>query len=421
MSLSRNTIWNLTGAGLPLLVGAATIPYMTSKLGVERFGILTLLWAVIGYFSLFDLGMGRALTQQVAQSLIGGNKEEVPGIIKLGVLLTLFTGLAGSVLLLVTAYPLAYTVLNVSVEFQRETFNSLLIAAAGIPLATLSSSFRGALEAYERFFSSNLAKIFLGVSIFLFPALGIFVFGPNLVGVTVLLISARLLSCVIYLLLALRLPSGNFFFTRTNREMLKRLFSFGTWMTVSNLISPILVNIDRFIISFLLGAGVVAYYTLPFEFLARLLILPAAIGSALLPRLAKHHLNDSATAKRTYHQGLIVTAALMGTICVAASLVSYPLMEYFISTEFADKSWRIAAILAAGVFINGIAYIPFTALHSRGLARPTAILHVAELLIYVPLLYYSIKTIGLEGAAIGWALRALIDCLGLFYLHSRRK
>ena len=53
MSLSRNTIWNLAGAGLPLLIGAATIPWLMSRLGVERFGILTLLWAIIGYFSLF--------------------------------------------------------------------------------------------------------------------------------------------------------------------------------------------------------------------------------------------------------------------------------------------------------------------------------------------------------------------------------
>jgi O-antigen/teichoic acid export membrane protein len=67
MSLRRNILWNLAGAGLPLLAGAALIPFLVRESGIEVFGILTLVWALIGYFSLFDFGLGRALTQQVAQ------------------------------------------------------------------------------------------------------------------------------------------------------------------------------------------------------------------------------------------------------------------------------------------------------------------------------------------------------------------
>jgi hypothetical protein len=54
MSLKRNIVWNLAGTGLPLLVGALTIPYLPRTTGVEAFGVLTLVWALIGYFSLFD-------------------------------------------------------------------------------------------------------------------------------------------------------------------------------------------------------------------------------------------------------------------------------------------------------------------------------------------------------------------------------
>jgi O-antigen/teichoic acid export membrane protein len=61
MSLKRNTIWNLAGTGLPLLLGAITIPYLIARVGVEAFGVLTLVWALIGYFSLFDFGLGAHL------------------------------------------------------------------------------------------------------------------------------------------------------------------------------------------------------------------------------------------------------------------------------------------------------------------------------------------------------------------------
>lgn len=92
MSLKVNTVWNLLGTGLPLLVGLFTIPFLITRIGVEAFGILTLVWALIGYFSLFDFGLGRALTQQVASRLAARQPDQIPALLTSGLL---FTGLAG--------------------------------------------------------------------------------------------------------------------------------------------------------------------------------------------------------------------------------------------------------------------------------------------------------------------------------------
>src|SRR6202047_3703995 len=67
--LAKNTVWNLVGNGAPIAVAVFCIPILIRELGKERFGVLTLAWALIGYASLFDLGLGRALTQLVAKKL----------------------------------------------------------------------------------------------------------------------------------------------------------------------------------------------------------------------------------------------------------------------------------------------------------------------------------------------------------------
>ena len=67
--LARNTLWNLAGQILPMVVGIITIPVIIRVMGVDRFGVLSLAWVVVGYFSLFDLGIGRALTKLVAEKL----------------------------------------------------------------------------------------------------------------------------------------------------------------------------------------------------------------------------------------------------------------------------------------------------------------------------------------------------------------
>src|SRR3546814_16934770 len=98
MSLKKNTGWNLAGSGVPLLVGLFSVPYLVKNLGVEAFGILTLIWALIGYFSLFDFGLGRALTQQIAKRLNTSAVTQVSGLARVGLLFTLSTGLVGGVM-----------------------------------------------------------------------------------------------------------------------------------------------------------------------------------------------------------------------------------------------------------------------------------------------------------------------------------
>src|SRR5437867_10197401 len=65
--LARNAVWNLLSLTAPMLVALGAVPALIRTLGAERFGILTLAWMLIGYCSLFDLGLGRALTKLVSQ------------------------------------------------------------------------------------------------------------------------------------------------------------------------------------------------------------------------------------------------------------------------------------------------------------------------------------------------------------------
>ena len=78
--LARNTIWNLVGAGAPLLVALVSIPLLIQGMGTDRFGLLTLSWVVIGYFSFFDLGLGWALTKLVSDRIGSGRAEEIPPV-----------------------------------------------------------------------------------------------------------------------------------------------------------------------------------------------------------------------------------------------------------------------------------------------------------------------------------------------------
>lgn len=420
MSLTHNTLWNLVGTGSPLLLGAFTIPYLIRAAGVEAFGVLTLVWALIGYFSLFDFGLGRALTQQVAAVRSGGLLAQLPSLVKTGLWFTAATGVAGGLVLALLADQLAFHWLKVSEVLQPSTYQALLIAGIGIPLTTVTTGLRGILEAYEDFKVVNLLRIGLGAANFGLPALSVMLVSTSLAWMVASLVAARAVVLVAHLwLLHQRLPvgwvSGQF-----EKRNLQNLLSFGAWMTVSNIVSPLMVTADRFVISAVLGASLVAYYTVPYEGLIRVLLLPSALTSALFPRLAYVMTIDAIGARRLYKKCLLLTAAAMVPVCLVTAVLSKWGLALWLGGNFAEKSWLVACILAAGVMLNGIAFVPFASIQASGDARSTALLHILQLILYIPCLFLGLKYWGVIGAAMAWAARAGFDLIALLLIENNK-
>src|SRR5437588_3759456 len=97
--LAASALWSLAAQVIPAIAGVATIPFIVRGLGVERFGVLTLAWMVIGYFSLFDLGLGRAVTKMAAEFLASTKPSNVDSLVWTAWYLMLGLGIGGTVAL----------------------------------------------------------------------------------------------------------------------------------------------------------------------------------------------------------------------------------------------------------------------------------------------------------------------------------
>lgn len=405
-----------------MALGLVTIPYLIRVIGLESFGILTLIWSMIGYFSVFDFGIGRALTQQVSAHRSDELVSQIPALVKTGLLLMLFTGTLGGIILAIAAHRLGYHWLNVSAGLRDVTARSLLIASIGIPLTTITSGLKGVLEGYEDFRVSSILRLLLGVLNFGGPALTALVLGPSLALMVVSLVVARLLIAVahvvavdgrISVLTIARVPSSSL-------ERTMGMLKFGAWMSASNVISPLMVTADRFIISFLLGASVVAYYTVPFDVILRLLIIPAALTGALFPRFAYLFRRDQGAVRALYRKSHYSILLVMAAICLTIAVGSYWGLSLWVGHAFAEKSWMIASVLAVGLLFNSLAQVPYATIQAAGDVRTTSLVHLGEFVAYVPLLLLTVRWFGLFGAAIAWVLRVTADYV-LLTIFARRR
>jgi len=406
MSLKKNTLWNLAGSAVPLLAAVLLIPYMLRQLGHEAFGVLTLIWGLIGYFSLFDMGVGRALTYQLSRLQSSGQTAEIGPTLKAGVLLTVMAGFLGVAVVASMAHGLSSSWLKIGPALQEDTFFSFLIAAGGILPTTLASGLRGAMEGFDDFAASNLSRMALGILMFVLPAWVVFAHGPWLWLITLYLVAGRVLV-VLGLLWQIKARWPRFDTVMQLRHV-KSLWTYGFWVTVTGVIGPLMVYGDRFFVSAVVGPEQLPLYAIPQEGLLRLLMIPAALTGAILPRLAAL---DAAASMQLFRRSYAKVAAVMLVVCATAAALAYPALTLWLSVAFATAAWPIAVVLCLGIWLNSVALVPYTFLHSRGNPRLTAIFHLFELFIYLLVLWLLTDKFGLLGAAVAWVVRVLIDLL----------
>ena len=413
--LTRNTIWNMIGQGVPLLVALFAIPLLIKGMGTDRFGVLTLAWAVVGYFSLFDLGLGRALTKLVAEKLGAEQTEDIPRLIWTALALMGMLGIIGALVAAGISPWLVSDILKIPQVLQDETLKAFYLLALSIPVVISAIGLRGVLEAHQRFDLANMVRIPFGMFTFLGPLI-VLPFSNSLFPVVAMLVAGRILTCGVFLVVCLHLVPALRHNIRSQRTMVWPLISFGSWMTVTNIVGPLMTYMDRFLIGALISVTAVAYYATPYEVVTKLWIISGAIVGVLFPAFSTTWGQDQARTARLFGRGINYTFLALFPLTIIIVTMTHEGITLWLGVEFADNSSFVLQWLAVGVFINSLAQIPFALVQGAGRPDLTAMMHLIELPFYLLTLWWLLGVYGIKGAAIAWVVRAFIDTLILLIM-----
>jgi O-antigen/teichoic acid export membrane protein len=417
-SLAKSSLWNLAGFGLPLLAALVAVPVIINRLGAERFGILAIAWAIIGTASLLDLGIGRSLTRLVAKHRSTLHATELPSMVFTSVALLAALAIVAAVALLALAPWLVLQVFRIDANHAGEAERAITLLAVSLPFVLSSGALQGVLDGYLRFDLSNLVRIPVSALNYLAP-LCVLPFTDDLgwlVGATVLV---RICACAVHALLVGRLLRQAGAAAHLRLALLGPVLTVGGWMTVSTIIATLIVYLDRFVIGAFSSMQEVAFYATPFEVVTRLSMLPGAVSVALLPMFSAIAAESRDELERFFGSGLRYVVLLLFPAALLIALFAREGLALWVGEEFASSSAGVARMLAAGVFVNGLAFIPFTLLYAVGRADVVAKLHLAELPVYALLLWQLVVRFGAEGAAAAWTLRVIVDAALLFLLARR--
>lgn len=412
--LVKNSTINFLGMALPLIVGIIAIPFAIKGLGKEEFGILSIAWVILGYFGLFDFGLSRATTKFVSEMLGKNDILSIPPIIWTSIFVSIILGFIGSIVLFIITSSLVNNILNIPNSLIHQSEITFYILSLSIPFILCSTILRGALEASQRFDLVNLVVIPTSILSFIIPSLS-YLFNFNLPIIILLIIITRLCALVIYFFFCLKIFPGLRGHVSFRKVELKKMFLYGGWVSVTNIISPLLVYMDRFFIGTLISMASVAYYTAPYEVLVRLRIVPSALIGVIFPEFsASSTINDDLRLRNLFIRSTKYILIIIGGMVIILVTYAPLILNTWLGREFSENSSTVFRILAIGVLLNSLSYVPFSLL--QGIGRPDlpAKFHIIEFPIYLFSLYFLIKSFGIVGASCAWSLRIIIDALFLF-------
>lgn len=413
-SITKNSLYNLLGFIIPSVFAIFIIPTLIKGLGIERFGILNLAWIVIGYFSFFDFGIGKSLTKIISEKLGENKLDQIPSLFWTSLFLMLGVSVI-LVLILIFFVPQIVDLFNITPTLHSEFLSTFYLLILAIPLVATTAGLRGVLEAYQKFFQINLIRVFLGIFTFLIPLLCL-VFTKNIFWVVLFLILIRIIVWILYFRLCFKVHKDLKNQIKFEIKLVSTIYKFSAWITIANIVGPIISNIDRILISVIISAKALAYYATPYEMIVKLLIIPDAMVAVLFPVFSASFFNNKTDSKKLFYSGVKFIFLFIYPIVLLVITFANEGIELWIGSEFAKESSIILQILAFGILFNAISYIPFNYFQGVGQPHIPALLSLIELPLYLIFMFFFIQNWGLKGAAIIWLVRIILDTGSLFFL-----
>ena len=397
---------------IPAVIMLLSTPYLLNEWRDNRFAIYTLGLSILGFMNVFDLGLGRSLTQFIAKRKAQLSTEGwlLHNVLYLGAIMGL---LGAGFIYLGLSYTQRLWVLN---PIKNEQILWALWLSLQCPLIVVSSILRGWIEGQEKFLFSTIMKSINASLMFLVPLLCLLRSIQSLATVFSLIFYLRFAVLSIALLVVFRQykiqksPHQSLFGVLKETE----LFKTGWWMTVSYIFGQAMTLLDRFILVLLLGGVLIGPYIALQELSLRFIMIPLAISTVYLPRWSSDF-NNNKQDFRASHIWIVTPLLLAWVLWFFEG--RYLILSWLDLTTNIEELYSLSKWLLIGVTSSSLAFLPLTHLQASGFSKVVGRLHLIECLVYASLLYWLVPSFGLEGAAILWAMRAVLDCICLYWFN----
>jgi O-antigen/teichoic acid export membrane protein len=421
--IARNA---LTGAGsriAMMAVGFTLTPYIVQHLGLRLFALWTLTGSIAGYLGLLDFGLAGVFVKFVTEYVESDRRDLARQVVTFGALFYAGFGVVLSIpVVLLAPYVARTSGLPLSEQhtavlaFEALALLLVLTLIAGLPGTVVTGMQR--MEVASR----NGAAAYVVSAIVTVALLHA---GWGIAAVVVAGYAQLVVAAALQYRSARRLFGPIWFHPlRCERAVLRRMFSFGGWTQLSQVLTVAAVDGGRFITAAAIGIVSVGYYELASRaaFLTR--TLPGYFLEAVMPAAAAADARQEASElDRIYVAGTLYTVFASCGIAGFLAAAADPLIRVWIGKPYPEVSIVLVG-LCVGYAFSSVTGAGFTVLRASGrpqyeayCAGVTAVANLTFIALLAP--RYGLAGVA-AGSAAGWFVGSIFFTILFHRVHPMR-
>lgn len=415
----RNTLFNIVGRFWSFVLFFILTPYIIHHIGVERFGIWTIVSVLTGYLGLFDLGISTSFVKYIAEYYTHRDYEKINHVVNTGFLFYLIFSFVVIALAMIFIQPIL-SLFNIPPFLYSE---AIFVFFLGLVLFGISNSFNvfGAIQnGLQRMDISNMVAIAVSIPGVAGTVIAL-EYGYGLPGLMINNAVIILVTSVINIMVAYRIfPDFKLSpLSLSNRETFRLLFTFGYRVQVAAIAGAIHFQMDKFLLAFFLNVSRVTYYTVASQTASSIREIPLLLLRAILPAASEMDAGKNREALHILYFRSMKYIVLVGVCMLTVTfLLADPFLALWLGTGY-ETSAMTLKILMAGYFFNILTGPGFFILNGMGKPqygmRSSILATVMNLILGIVL----VMGIGYYGVVMGTTLSMITAALYFIVMYHR--
>lgn len=415
----RNAGSNFLAGALPALLSLATVPFIVKGLGVEGYGLFTLITAIVGYFALIDINVTAGSVKHLAHYHSLGRVGDASEVIVFGGLTYLGIGAIGCIAIYFFAATLASSVFNVPPKLALTAEQSLRIAAFGFLFGQMQAYLGSLPQALMRYDISGRIELGFGLLVPL-ATVALLISGYGLIEVVAVRVALSICNCIV-LLWALRKLVPWFTWRIPGKAVMVQVGSFSGYAFLSRIAALSYAHLDKLIIGGVVGLSALSYYAVAATLGNRVLALMFRISAVMFPAASTLAAKGHESQLRDLYLRLSRYVPFLNA-CMLLLLAAFaePLLYYWMGADFAKNGALVLQLVACAQFIDSLTNIPSLVNDGMGHPKVTGLFAVSRAIIGLMAVYAFVHLGGIQGVALAHLVSAvLVTTAFIVYVHGR--
>ncbi|WP_242102793.1 oligosaccharide flippase family protein [Lysobacter sp. M2-1] len=404
MRLARNMAAAMANSVIVVLINLVALPFYLRLLGMEAYGLIGFYATLQAVLQVLDLGLAPTVSREIAHGAETGHQRRSASLLR--TLGTVYIGVAIIIAMLVALAAPWIAAHWLQAKSLPEATVAQAVALMGVTLACRwpISLYHGALVGAHRLARSAATSVTMNIAAAI-TTIAVLVWGVRSVEAFFVVQAAfGLVHAIALRGLAQRAVGERD--APYDFADLRRVWRFSAWMSGVTIVGTLVSQLDKIVLSRMIGLGEFGHYVLAALIVSGLQVLTTPAFASLYPKFsALIARGDEASLEHLYGVAGRLFAIALFTIAFGVVFHTEPLLLVWVRNgSVAASVAPIAALLVIGSACNGLMYFAHALQLAAGRPRFAFLIAFGLLVVMVPLVIVLANRFGALGGAAAWLI-----------------